>query len=113
MLADYDDYSIPMFTNCGPSKAGGEASLRFCTDAIEAARAGLIDAVVTAPISKVSWNLAGAEWPGHTELLAAKCKTSRKAMMFAAGNLKIALATIHISIADIRNKFTIEAFMTD
>ncbi len=107
MLADYDDYSIPMFTNCGPSKAGGEASLRFCTDAIEAARAGIIDAVVTAPISKVSWNLAGAEWPGHTELLAAKCKTSRKAMMFAAGNLKIALATIHISIADIRNKFTI------
>jgi 4-hydroxythreonine-4-phosphate dehydrogenase len=107
ILADYDDYSIPMSANNGPSKAGGESSLRFCTDAIEAARAGIVDAIVTAPISKVSWKLAGAEWPGHTELLAAKCKTPRKAMMFAAGPLKIALATIHIAISDIRNKFTI------
>lgn len=106
ILADYDDYAIPMFTN-GPSKAGGESSLRFCTDAIDAARAGIIDAVVTAPISKQSWKLAGSEWPGHTELLAAKCKSPRKAMMFAAGPLKIALATIHIAISDIRNKFTI------
>jgi 4-hydroxythreonine-4-phosphate dehydrogenase len=107
ILADYDDYSIPMSAKCGPSKAGGESSLRFCTDAIEAAKAGIIDAVVTAPISKVSWNLAGAEWPGHTELLAAKCKSPRKVMMFAAGPLKIALATIHIAISDIKNKFTI------
>jgi len=106
ILADYDDYAIPMFVN-GPSKPGGESSLRFCTDAIEAARAGIIDAVVTAPISKTSWKLAGSEWPGHTELLAAKCKSPRKAMMFAAGPLKVALATIHIALSDIRNKFTI------
>ncbi|MEN6387091.1 MAG: 4-hydroxythreonine-4-phosphate dehydrogenase PdxA [Phycisphaerales bacterium] len=109
ILADYDDYSVPMFVNAGPNKAGGEASLRFCTDAIEAARAGIVDAIVTAPISKASWKMAGSEWPGHTELLAAKCKTPRRAMMFAAGPLKIALATIHIALADIRNKFTIGA----
>jgi 4-hydroxythreonine-4-phosphate dehydrogenase len=109
ILADYDDYSMPMFSKAAPSKAGGESSLRFCTDAIEAARAGIIDAIVTAPISKVSWKMAGSEWPGHTELLAAKCKSPRKAMMFSAGRLKVALATIHISIADIRNKFTIGA----
>jgi 4-hydroxythreonine-4-phosphate dehydrogenase len=109
ILADYDDYSVPMFVNAGPNKAGGEASLRFCTDAIEAAKSGIIDAIVTAPISKASWKMAGSEWPGHTELLAAKCKTPRKAMMFAAGPLKIALATIHIALADIRNKFTIGA----
>ena len=106
ILADYDDYSVPMFVK-GPSKAGGEASLRFCNDAIDAAKAGIIDAIVTAPISKASWKLAGAEWPGHTELLAAKCKSPRKVMMFAAGPLKIALATIHIALLDLRNKFTI------
>jgi len=108
ILADYDDYAVPMFVN-GPSKAGGEASLRFCTDAIEAARGGVVDAIVTGPISKASWKLAGSEWPGHTELLAAKCKSPRKAMMFAAGPLKIALATIHIALMDLRNKFTIGA----
>lgn len=106
VVADYDDYSVPTWIK-GSSKAGGEASLRFCVDAIGAARAGIIDAVVTAPISKASWKQAGAEWPGHTELLAALCKSPRKVMMFVAGPLKIALATIHEALFELRNKFTI------
>jgi 4-hydroxy-L-threonine phosphate dehydrogenase PdxA len=42
-----------------PSKMGGEASMRFCLDAIEAAQKKIVDAVVTAPIAKESWKLAG------------------------------------------------------
>lgn len=106
VVADYDDYAVPDKIRCS-SKPGGEASLRFCFDAIDAARAGIIDAIVTAPISKTSWKLAGAEFPGHTELLAAKCKSSQVAMMFTAGNLKVALATIHEALFELRNKFTI------
>ena len=106
VVADYDDYSVAPWVR-GPSKAGGEASLRFCIDAIDAAKDGLIDAVVTAPISKASWKLAGAKYPGHTELLADRCKSPRKAMMFVAGPLKLALATIHEALFDVRNKFTI------
>src|SRR4030042_789187 len=106
VVADYDDYSVPAWTK-GPSKSGGEASLRFCVDAIEAARAGIIDAVVTAPISKASWKQAGAKWPGHTEMLADKCKSPRKAMMFVAGPLKVALATIHRALFEVRHEFTI------
>ena len=90
-----------------PSKAAGEASVRFCLDAVDAARAGLIDAVVTAPINKTSWKLADAEWPGHTEMLAACCKSKRKVMMFVAGPLKLALATIHEALFEVRHKFTI------
>ncbi len=106
VVADYDEYSVPSWVK-SPSKAAGEASLRFCLDAVEAARAGLIDAVVTAPISKTSWKLAGAEWPGHTEMLAARCKSKRKVMMFVAGPLKVALATIHEALFEVRHKFTI------
>ncbi len=106
MVADYDDYSVPAWVK-GPSKAAGEASIRFCLDAIDAARAGIIDAVVTAPISKTSWKLAGAKWPGHTEMLAERCKSRRKVMMFVAGPLKIALATIHEPLFEVRHKFTI------
>ncbi|MBL7106350.1 MAG: 4-hydroxythreonine-4-phosphate dehydrogenase PdxA [Phycisphaerae bacterium] len=105
-LADYDIFPIPSWIN-GASKVGGQASLRFCTDAIEAAKDGIIDAVVTAPISKESWKMAGAKWPGHTELLAEKTKSPRKAMMFVAGPLKLALATIHEALFDVRHKFTI------
>jgi 4-hydroxythreonine-4-phosphate dehydrogenase len=106
VVADYDEYSVPSWVK-GPSKAAGEASIRFCLDAVDAARADLIDAVVTAPISKISWNLTGAEWPGHTEMLAACCKSKRKVMMFFAGPLKVALATIHEALFEVRHKFTI------
>jgi len=106
VVADYDEYSVPPWIK-RPSSIAGEASIKFCLDAIDAARAGIIDAVVTAPINKTSWKLAGAKWPGHTEMLADRCKSKRKAMMFLAGPLKMALATIHEALFDIRNKFTI------
>jgi 4-hydroxythreonine-4-phosphate dehydrogenase len=106
VVADYDDYSIPPWIK-EPDKIAGEASIRFCLDAIDAAKAGIIDAVVTAPISKTSWKLAGAPWPGHTEMLADRCKSPRKAMMFIAGPLKIALATIHEPLFEVRHRFTI------
>lgn len=106
VVADYDEYSIPSWIK-GPSIVGGEASIHFCIDAIEAAKAGIIDAIVTAPISKASWRLAGAKWPGHTEMLADKCKSAQKAMMFVAGPLKVALATIHRALFEVRHEFTI------
>ncbi|MBN1975228.1 MAG: 4-hydroxythreonine-4-phosphate dehydrogenase PdxA [Sedimentisphaerales bacterium] len=106
VVADYDEYSIPTWIR-SPSEQAGDASLRFCLDAIEAAREGIIDAIVTAPISKTSWKLAGAKWPGHTELLAEQCKSPRKVMMFVGGPLKLALATIHEALFEVRHKFTI------
>ncbi|MFH1614107.1 MAG: 4-hydroxythreonine-4-phosphate dehydrogenase PdxA [Planctomycetota bacterium] len=106
IVADYDDYSVPPWIK-GPSRIAGEASMTFCIDAVDAALAGIIDAVVTAPISKTSWNLAGSKWPGHTEMLAELTKSPRKAMIFVAGPLKIALATIHEPLFELRNKFTI------
>ncbi len=106
VVADYDEYSVPPWIQ-GPSKVSGEASIRFCLDAIEAAKDGIIDAVVTAPISKTSWKLAGVKWSGHTEMLAERCKSRRKVMMFIAGPLKLALATIHEALFEVRHIFTI------
>jgi len=106
VVADYDEYSVPAWYH-QPSLVGGQASLEFCFDAIDATRAGILDAVVTAPISKESWHLAEARWPGHTELFADRCYSPRKAMMFIAGPLKMALATIHDALFDVRHKFTI------
>jgi 4-hydroxythreonine-4-phosphate dehydrogenase len=105
-VADYDEYSAPSWIHA-PPRMSGDASMRFCLDAIDAARNGLIDAVVTAPINKTSWKLAGGKWPGHTELFADRCKSPRKVMMFVAGPLKLALATIHEALFEIRHKFTI------
>ena len=57
VVVDYDQYSMLGSALRCPSKMGGEASMRFCLDAIEAANHKLVDAVVTAPIAKESWKL--------------------------------------------------------
>jgi len=108
VVLDYDEISMPARMPRGASRVGGEASMAFCLDAIEAAKVGLVDALVTAPISKTSWHLAGhRKYAGHTELLAHKCGVRHVAMMFVAPQLKVVLATRHVSIASIRDLFTI------
>jgi 4-phospho-D-threonate 3-dehydrogenase / 4-phospho-D-erythronate 3-dehydrogenase len=108
VVLDYDEFDLPPAMPRGPSFRGGKASMAFCQGAIDAALAGQIDAMVTAPISKTSWCLAGhKQYPGHTELLAKKTQSRHVAMMFVAPKLRVALATIHDSIVGIRDKFTI------
>ena len=98
VVVDYDQYSHLGSGVRGPSKEGGRASMRFCLDAISAAKRGMVDAVVTAPIAKQSWHLAGYGYPGHTELFAEKTGARQHAMMFAGGPLRVALATVHVGL---------------
>jgi 4-hydroxythreonine-4-phosphate dehydrogenase len=108
VVLDYDEIVVPVTMPRGPSKIGGRSSMAFVQNAIDAALAGHVDALVTAPISKTSWAMAGhARWPGHTELLAYKSKSRHVAMMFVAPRLKVVLATIHTALMQIRDRFTI------
>ncbi len=109
VVIDYDRYSFLGAEQRGPSKTGGTASMRFCLDAIDAAKAGLVDAVVTAPIAKESWKLAGYGYPGHTELFAEKTNTRRYTMMFAGGPIRVALATAHIGLNSLWGRLNIGA----
>ncbi len=109
VVIDYDDYSILGSSIREPSKVGGEASMRFCVDAIEAARRGVVDAVVTAPIAKESWHLAGYNYPGHTELFAERTQAREWCMMFAGGPIRVALATVHVGLNAIWNQLNIGA----
>jgi 4-hydroxythreonine-4-phosphate dehydrogenase len=52
-----------------PSAAGGRASFLFFQEALREARKGYLPALITAPISKHAWHLAGIKWRGHTECL--------------------------------------------
>ena len=95
-----------------PSRAGGLLSKAFVEDAIVDALRPVgdprrVDAVVTAPIAKESWSMAGFKWPGHTELFAARCKATRHTMLFESPRLRVALATAHVPLMDIRNMLTI------
>ncbi len=110
---DYDEYDLPAQAARKPSREGGKASLTFLDDAIAAAgkpvEQGGIDALVTAPICKESWQLAGCRFPGHTELLQHRTRSKRVAMMFVAPQLNVVLATVHLPLMDVRNVLTIGA----
>jgi len=108
VVLDHDEISQPAVMPRGPSRIGGQASMAFCRDAVEAAAEGLLDAIVTAPISKTSWRMAGfKKYPGHTELLAEMCRARNVAMMFISPKLKVVLATIHLALFNVRNVLTI------
>jgi len=83
-----------------PCAVGGEASVRYIRAAIDAAKRGRADAIVTGPISKHAVRLAGYPWPGHTELLAEAFGADEVAMMFAGGPLRVVLVTIHVALAE-------------
>lgn len=109
VVVDYDNYSFLGTDLKGPSRLGGEASMRFCIDAIDAATQGLVDGVVTAPIAKESWKLAGFGYPGHTELFASRTQAKRHAMMFAGGPLKVVLCTVHVPLNSLWGRLNIGA----
>ncbi|MEC9374506.1 MAG: 4-hydroxythreonine-4-phosphate dehydrogenase PdxA [Planctomycetota bacterium] len=96
-----------------PTRAGGEASFQFVERAIADAKRPegdprRVDAIVTAPISKQSWAMAGrGKYAGHTELLTTRFGVKRSAMMFVAPQMKVILATVHIPLMDLRNALTI------
>ncbi len=112
LVLDYTSEGLLDRTRPGPTRFGGLLSKNFVEDAITdamrpAGEARRIDAIVTGPISKESWSLAGFKWPGHTELLAFRTKAKRHAMMFSSPRLRVALATAHLPLMDVRNVLTI------
>ena len=108
VVLDYDEITQPASMPRGPSRIGGQASMAFCEGAISAALNGHVDALVTAPISKTSWRMAGIKrFPGHTELLAERCHVRNVAMMFVSPKLKVVLATTHLALFDVRDRMTI------
>jgi 4-hydroxythreonine-4-phosphate dehydrogenase len=80
------------------SKEAGQAAVAAIERATEAALAGTVAAVVTAPINKEAIWAAGSEHLGHTEMLAALTGARRSTTMFLVHDLKIFFTTRHTSL---------------
>lgn len=80
------------------SAEAGAASAAWVDEGIQACLNGSLDALVTAPINKQAWHLAGVGFPGHTELLADRCHTERFGMLLAGRGLRVMLATRHVPV---------------
>ncbi len=69
--------------------------------AIEGCLSGKFHAMVTGPVQKSIINDAGIPFSGHTEYLAERCHCEQVVMMLATHDLRVALATTHLSLAEV------------
>ncbi|MGD9014937.1 MAG: 4-hydroxythreonine-4-phosphate dehydrogenase PdxA [Candidatus Omnitrophota bacterium] len=78
----------------------GQAAMEYLRMGVELIKAGTVDCLVTAPISKQAVNLAGYKFSGHTEFLAKAFgkKKDDLVMMLLNKHLKISLVTRHLAI---------------
>jgi 4-hydroxythreonine-4-phosphate dehydrogenase len=77
--------------------------------AIAGCRAGEFAALVTAPVHKGVINDGGLPFVGHTEYLAERTGAPHVVMMLAGGDLRVALATTHLALADVPRALTRES----
>src|SRR6478735_4724928 len=91
-----------------PNDEGGRAQLAYLSAATNAALAGEVAALVTAPISKQWIARAGFAFPGHTEYLASRAGAAEFAMMLAGPRLRVTVATTHVALRDVPRLLTAE-----
>jgi 4-hydroxythreonine-4-phosphate dehydrogenase len=63
-------------------------------------------ALVTGPIQKSILNEANIPFSGHTEFLAAQCKVTDTIMFFVVNDVKVALVTTHLPLAQVSSAIT-------
>jgi len=89
------------------TKAGGTMSFAAVETAVRLAGRGLVDALVTAPVCKAAWSLAGVPYRDHTEYLRAATGSDAQMILAApARNLWCVLATRHIPLARVSGALT-------
>ncbi len=87
--------------------ASGDVGFRALEAAIAATMTGQFDAIVTGPIAKSAWKMAGHLYPGQTEVLAQRSGSEDFGMAFVGRSLdsgwilRALLATTHIPLAQV------------
>ncbi len=84
-----------------------EAIKMAVSDCLSGKCAGL----VTGPISKKAWEMAGIPYPGHTEMLRDLAGVPRTMMLFYAPAFSVVLHTIHVPLAAVPVTITREQLL--
>lgn len=95
-----------------PSSASCEVTIRAVETAVALALAGRVHAVCTCPIHKANLHRHGFPFPGHTELLSRLTGAHPVVMMLAGPRLRVALATIHLPLARVRDHLNVSDLAT-
>jgi len=96
-----------------PSVASGFASHLYICKAVELALQGEVSAIVTAPVSKEAFKLAGVKYNGHTELLAGLSGAKNVVMLMQCGKINVLLLTRHLPICAVSRNIKKDAIIKD
>lgn len=89
------------------SAAAGRAAVEYVFTACDLALAGVVDAVVTAPLNKEAMHLAGfMQYAGHTELLAERTGAGRVSMLLTSPKLRVVHVSTHVGLAEAIRRVT-------
>lgn len=92
-----------------PSAESGRAALLALQRAVEDYKAGLIDAIVTAPINKKTIHSDEFPFTGHTEFFEHEVGQEGDSLMILLSPLmRVALVTIHLPLHEVAPSITIE-----
>ncbi len=94
-----------------PTKASGRAALLSLQRASADLKAGLLDAIVTAPIDKENIQAPDFAFPGHTEFLAAYFGVPDNLMLLTSETLRVAIVTGHVPLREVASRITVEAIL--
>ena len=87
-------------------RANAHYVLRTLEAAVDGCANKWFDAMVTAPVHKGVINDAGVPFSGHTEFFAERTQTPQVVMMLATAQLRVALATTHLPLAEVSRHIT-------
>ena len=90
------------------SAAAGRAAYEYIERAVSLAKAGDIDAIVTAPVNKEALAAAGVQHSGHNEILAQLTDTRDFAMLLMGKELKVIHVTTHVALRRVPDLVTRE-----
>lgn len=76
----------------------GDGSHRYVVTAVDLAKQGKVQGIVTAPLNKAAMHAAGHQFPGHTELLAHEFGVNNFSLVLSAGDLYFFHLTTHVSL---------------
>ncbi|HXX94101.1 MAG TPA: 4-hydroxythreonine-4-phosphate dehydrogenase PdxA, partial [Planctomycetota bacterium] len=92
----------------GSRSGGAREALAAIDEALDLARSGKVDGIVTAPVSKERITRLGILFTGHTEYLADRTGVKLPVMLFVAGPLRVALVTTHVPLRSLPELITAE-----
>ncbi|MEM7313094.1 MAG: 4-hydroxythreonine-4-phosphate dehydrogenase PdxA [Planctomycetota bacterium] len=105
-IVDFDSVTLDEFHPGEVNAKTGQASYGYITAAIDAALAGKVAAITTAPISKDALAQANIDFPGHTEILADRTGTDGYCMMLTSPEISCCLVTTHIGLSEVPSSLT-------